>query len=325
MKLLKLSLDTTPDVFTCLLLPEMTRQQNNDLVVFHALENSFNFLNTQTEGFKKIILSTTLLEYNYLKPYSLKFLTEKGIEIYYAQMTVEAEPNITGIEISCPAYIIHHDFGSLFSCYKYRIKPLRRKKTNKFEIEIKHLEIPCNLFMPAYSASISQCSSTCAEMHLFPKKEHDALTWWETFQCRICEKEYVCDCFKESIVLHMHYLKDRTFHNKNDYLRRTYVDNIQRAEQLKYLQFRSGICYLCNPDSKPKKQKKFPYGLFYPYINNMAVSLGNPHIYDPYNEYEYRDINREAENRIRGFFGYHKIGERWVHETSLFPLASQNN
>ncbi len=131
-----------------------------------------------------------------------------------------------------------------------------------------------------------------------------------TYVCRVCGKLYTCSCFysalKENIKMHPGNL-----------------DNIGVED----IGVKDNLCHLCT-----KETPKIRYGssmyysvfmqLFLPYHRLYTFRKhGSTSIILQFNMDTVKKLNDETENQLREYFGYPKIGEKWISETHLYKLV----
>jgi hypothetical protein len=132
----------------------------------------------------------------------------------------------------------------------------------------------------------------------------------QIFMCRISGNFYVCECFKGFIDWKLDF--ERFTHLE-------YEKDIQyRVKDIEYL---PNICHYCNKTTPSIEENTSEYSgflrKFAPYFR-----LENKKRFGEIFHFVKED-NILLENELREYFGYPKIGERWVAETLLFNLVKE--
>ncbi|ENK0558503.1 hypothetical protein AB2T19_003324 [Clostridium botulinum] len=172
--------------------------------------------------------------------------------------------------------------------YSYEISP-RKKKSNFCLYDIK---INSSFLRKHYKKYIDMCHCNTNDLI-----ESDIAEFPAIFVCRICGKLYVCRCFEGWY--NYEFDINRKVYTKPDSLLEKMLPNIK---------IKDNICYLCTD-----KKVKLSY-------TKSIFSYTSPY----YNLFERKNPNKsskEIENMIRQKFGYPKIGEKWISETTLFKVV----
>lgn len=130
------------------------------------------------------------------------------------------------------------------------------------------------------------------------------------FLCRRTGKLSVCNCFKG----HIDWQSDfKRFANLN------YETEI--TERIDNIEYKEGICHLCtktrptvtteNPEYSGFLKRYLPY-----FKLENKKQFGNIFHFG-------KEDNVRVENDLRQYFGYPKIGEKWISETHLFYLIKE--
>lgn len=131
------------------------------------------------------------------------------------------------------------------------------------------------------------------------------------FMCRRSGKFYICNCFKDHIDWQMDF---RRFATKLDYEK----EINDRIENIEYV---DGICHLCTKARPNILTENSEYSGFLkrylPYFRlETKKQFGSIFHFE-------KEDNVRIENDLRQYFGYPKIGEKWVSETHLFYLIKE--
>lgn len=129
------------------------------------------------------------------------------------------------------------------------------------------------------------------------------------FLCKRTGSLYVCNCFKEYIDW------------ESDFNRFANINEDEISKRIKNIEHVNGICHLCtktvpntatvNSEYSSFIQKYLPY-----YRRETKKRFGTIFHFN-------KEDNVRIENDLREYFGYPRIGEKWVSETQLYYLIKE--
>ena len=130
------------------------------------------------------------------------------------------------------------------------------------------------------------------------------------FLCRRTGKLFVCNCFKGHIDWQWDFKRFANLSYETEISER--IDNIE---------YKEGICHLCTKTRPTVTTENSEYSGFLkrylPYFRlENKKQFGEIFHFD-------KEDNVRVENDLRQYFGYPKIGEKWISETHLFHLIKE--
>lgn len=166
----------------------------------------------------------------------------------------------------------------------------------------------------------------CKSLEELPIRPDEYL-WCPFYRCRQCGKLYTCSCFEEPLLKFYEKETLEESHKGDPFIKENIQILKERYKKILTLSYKDNICHQCLKTPariKIKIGKYYPpfQQFYYPYIEKRAVELDIP----PFNNYDFETLKernriyRIAENDIREYFGYHKIGEKWFNETHLYKI-----
>jgi hypothetical protein len=129
------------------------------------------------------------------------------------------------------------------------------------------------------------------------------------FMGRKTGKFYICDCFKEYVDWRWDFKRFTNIYEQDIQDR---VDNVE---------FLNGICHLCTKKTPTFETPTSGHSSFlrkytpYYYLENKK-RFGSIFHFD-------KSDNILVENELREYFGYPKIGEKWISETQLYKIVKE--
>jgi len=128
------------------------------------------------------------------------------------------------------------------------------------------------------------------------------------FICRRCGRLFTCSCFDGHYDIH--YDIFRFLSGDRDSIVRKHIEEMS---------VRDGVCHLCT-NSVPKLQygHEMYYTSFLRKYLPYHVLFCKKRYGTPYLE---KEKDQEVENELRERFGYPRIGERWISETSVYKIV----
>lgn len=130
------------------------------------------------------------------------------------------------------------------------------------------------------------------------------------FLCRRTGKLFICNCFKGHIDWQWDF---------NRFANLSYETEI--SERIDKIEYKEGICHLCTKTRPTITTENSEYSGFLkkylPYFRlENKKQFGEIFHFD-------KEDNVRIENDLRQYFGYPKIGEKWISETHLFHLIKE--
>lgn len=168
-------------------------------------------------------------------------------------------------------------------------------------------------------------SCDCSPSYLIPDGSSQR-RYYIVWKCSRCGKRYTCECFR-GVIEHVStpgwqesipgYLSEKRIGlgnasemEKKVILRAGGTLQETACDDLKTVQYRTGICHFCRGRPSTDVYTKYADPIikhYLPYIMVEAIRSGVD--------------TREAENRVRKRLGVPNIGEGWVSETQLYHLV----
>jgi hypothetical protein len=131
----------------------------------------------------------------------------------------------------------------------------------------------------------------------------------QIFMCRITGNFYVCNCFKDYIEW------------KDDFFRVASVYDKEIINRLNNVTYLDHICHYCNKTTPITKAALSGYSDFLlryaPYFH-LECKKRYGTIY-----HFVKEDRINLENELREYFGYPKIGEKWITETQLYNMVKE--
>jgi hypothetical protein len=130
------------------------------------------------------------------------------------------------------------------------------------------------------------------------------------FLCRRTGKLFICNCFKGHIDWQWDF---------NRFANLSYETEI--SERIDKIEYKEGICHLCTKTRPTVTTENSEYsGFLKKYL--PYYRLENKKQFGEIFHFDKED-NVRIENDLRQYFGYPKIGEKWISETHLFHLIKE--
>jgi hypothetical protein len=130
------------------------------------------------------------------------------------------------------------------------------------------------------------------------------------FICRRTGKLFICNCFKGHIDWQWDFNRFANF---------SYETEI--SERIDKIEYKEGICHLCTKTRPTVTTENSEYsGFLKSYL--PYYRLENKKQFGEIFHFDKED-NIRIENDLRQYFGYPKIGEKWISETHLFHLIKE--
>ncbi len=129
------------------------------------------------------------------------------------------------------------------------------------------------------------------------------------FLSRKTGKLFICNCFKGHIDWQSDFKRFSNIHEE---------EILKRIDNVEYL---SGICHYCTKETPSIETTNSEYsGFIKKYL--PYYRLENKKRFGTIFHFD-KDDNVLLENELRQYFGYPKIGEKWISETNLYKLIQE--
>jgi hypothetical protein len=306
---LNIKLDINEDILAQCFEEEISTSKSTSMIILNGIKQSFEktLVNPKIINWK--INYEMDMYCSYIEPDSLYKLSAQGSRFNYLRITINTDKSIEQITLDTPKYIIYEDFDYTDTIsVKFFIDKKELKTKTQFRVEIKQPFIPPTIFSNIYKKMKNKCAVECSYLQ---EKKIDTTrnyNWWTSFICKICGREYLCSCFKNSISKFM-------TEKGNDKLK-IYDESwkekiIKHSDLLNEISYKNNICHICNNKMPAYFYNDLFVNSFYQkyerYIKNVSIE---------------KDISmRNAENIIREKVNYPKIGDKWQNETYLYNVV----
>lgn len=318
--------DININIFNQNFIDNISKYNLNGEIIFEGIKKSFSnqFNNVLIKDWH--IKDELFMLKHYVNNYSLKYLSKNGWDLYYLTIVINTEKEVENINICEPQILRYQgiEYNEQYTSNPISIVKKELKTKNQFIVKINKIIIPNNVFIKIFDSLKHLCLNQCCNNNL---QEYKSDNWWITFECKICGKQYVCECFKDSINAYIEELSTEKNYIEDSCGKDNYKNALKFCKSLCDIEYKEGVCHLCI-----KRIPKYEYNFsgfssfkqkYYPYIENTAIHMGKycNNVYSSLETIkENEKIDRESENIIRELLQYPKIGEKWINETFLYNI-----